>query len=196
MTETIQKFTITVTEPLETTQQNINTEARPAANNQPTQTYTPPEPTSTQPSGTAPAWLAYRSSYGFEIQYPPTWKIISEEGGGKAGYPGWVVSFGTGTFGNEGYDGELFVFAYDKQTTNVEQYIKDMGRQFSDRQEKRENITLNGIPAVKVVVTTPSVPTWDYEAVIVQQQNHFYVMHNGAVRQESFTDFYKSFELI
>jgi len=179
-----------------TRQQSTNSETQPIVNNQLTQTNAPPKTTSTQPSGAASVWQTYRSSYGFEIQYPPAWKIVSEAGDGKAGYPGWVVSFGTGTFGNQGYDGELFVFAYEKSSTNVEQYIKDMGKQFSDRQEKRGNITINGISAVKVVVTTPSVPTWDYEAVIIEQQNRFYVMHNGAVKRDSFTDFYKSFKLI
>lgn len=170
---------------LSTTQQNTDMGTQPAANNQPT-----------QPSGTASAWQTYRSSYDFEIQYPPAWKIVSEAGDGNAGYPGWVVSFGTGTFGNQGYDGELFVFSYDKSSTNVEQYIKDMGKQFSDRQEKRENITINGVSAVKVVVTTPSAPAWDYEAVIIELQNRFYVMHNGAVKRDSFTDFYKSFKFL
>ena len=194
--ETIQTFTITVTEPLVPTQQNTNTGAQPVVSNQPTQTYTPPKITTAQPGGTVSAWQTYRSSYGFEIQYPPAWKIVNEAGDGKAGYPGWVVSFGTGTFGNQGYDGELFVFAYDKSSTNIEQYIKDMGKQFTDRQEKRENITINGVPALKVVVTTHSISTWDYEAVIVEQQNRFYVMHNGAVKRDSFTDFYKSFKIV
>ncbi len=155
--------------------------------------------TPTQPTDVAMAWQTYRSSYGFEIQYPPVWKIVSELGSKKVSYPTTIllsVSFGTGTFGNEGYDGELFVSAYDKQSISVEQYIKDMGKQFSDRQEKRENLTLNGVPAVKVTVTTPSHPSWIYEAVIVEQQDRFYVMSNGAVKRDSFTDFYKSFKLI
>src|SRR3989344_3617503 len=79
---------------------NISTQQQTQAQGQTTDV--PTQTTPTQPSGTSSTWQTYRSSYGFQIQYPQGWKIVSETGDGKAGYPGWVVFFGTGTFGNEG----------------------------------------------------------------------------------------------
>lgn len=106
-----------------------------------------------------------------------------------------LVSFGTGTYGNEGYDGEWFVFAQDRSSASVEGLIKDMGKQFSDRQEIRENIIINRTPAVKVLVTTPSIPSWVYEAVIVEKGNRIYLVDNGAIKNDLFFEFYNSFKL-
>ena len=172
-----------------TTQQNTN------VGTQPTQTNTPPKTTPAQPAST---WQTYRSSYGFEIQYPQGWKIVNELDSKKVSYPTTIllsVSFGTGTYGNEGYDGEWFVFVRDKSSASVEGLIKDMGKQFSDRQEKRENITINGVSALKVIVTTPSTPSWVYEAVIVEKGNSIYFVHNGAIKNDLFDKFYSSFKL-
>jgi hypothetical protein len=132
-----------------------------------------------------------------QIKYPQDWKIVNEINAKNLNRPTAVllsVSFGNGTIGN-GYDGELFVSVYDKRTADTETPIKDTGKQFSDRQEKRENITINGISAVKVTVTTPSIPSWVYEVVKIEQDNYSYLISNGAIKTDLFDSFYGSFKL-
>lgn len=141
-------------------------------------------------------WQTYRSYYGFQIQYPPEWRVIYEQDfktrADQAQSPRIDVSFGTGTFGNEGYEGDFFIEVYDKTLVDVTQTIKDMGSQFSDRQEKREHIVVGGVPALKTVVTTAEVPNWVYEKVIIEQRDKVYVIHNGAMEHDLFDEFYNS----
>ncbi|MDP2704627.1 MAG: hypothetical protein Q8P01_05495 [bacterium] len=151
------------------------------------------------PAQSVPDWRVYESDYGFQIQYPQDWKVVNELDSKKVSYPTTIllsVAFGTGTYGYEGYDGEWFVFIYDKSSASVEGLIQDMGKQFSDRQEKRERITINGVSALKVVVTTPSIPSWVYEAVVVEQGNRIYYISNGAQQNDLFDEFYGSFRLV
>lgn len=139
------------------------------------------------------AWQSYRSLYyGIEVEYPPVWRVVSE---GSDNGSGLVVAFGTKAFGNQGYDGEFFVVSFSVESKSVDAYIESMGSQFDDRVEHRTDIVLNGEPAKYVVVTTSSVPSWSYEAVIVPNGNHYFVIHNGATPNPLFEQFYRSFRL-
>ncbi|MEI7720061.1 MAG: hypothetical protein WCI89_02545 [bacterium] len=140
-------------------------------------------------------WQTYRSTNGFEIQYPPNW-IEQEHGDGHSSF-GFVAAFGQKPFGPDGYDGELFVVGND--FTSTEQFIAQMGKQFGDRQEKRESISVNGLSALKVTVTTPSIPSWIFKAVIIKRldrPDEIYFIHNGAIQSNDFEKFYGSFKLI
>jgi hypothetical protein len=69
-----------------------------------------------------------------------------------------------------------------------------MGKQFSDRQEQKEKITIDGNNALKVRVTSPSNYGWVYKAVIVEKGDYIYFISNGAVQKDSFDKFYNSFK--
>ncbi|MBU1202683.1 hypothetical protein KKH39_01430 [Patescibacteria group bacterium] len=143
------------------------------------------------------SWQIYQGDYGFEIKYPQNWEIVNEVNAKDLNRPSAVllnVSFGDGTRGN-GYDGELFISVYDKKTADTETPIKNVGTQFSDRQEKRENITVNGVSAVKVTITTPSTPSWIYEVIVLENGNYSYLINNGAIKSDLFDKFYNSFKL-
>ncbi len=142
----------------------------------------------------------YQSNYRFEIQCPNDWEVFSEFDSKNATVNGVPVVF-RAAFGpkgpeGDGYDGVFFVFVYNKSFAITEKIVKGMGQQFNDRQEKREHITINGSSATRVVITTPSIPYWYLEEVIIDSQNYIYQIHNGAAKNDLFVKFYESFKLI
>ncbi len=136
----------------------------------------------------------YRSKlYGFAITYPKDFQVLNTRS------PLNDITFGREEIfkQGEGYDGEFFVFVFDQSETTVEKLVSDMGRQFGkDRAEKRENIMVSAVPALKVTVTTATVPDWDYESVFIERGGKIYWMHNGAMKNDSFEAFYNSFTFI
>ncbi|MDP2631385.1 MAG: hypothetical protein Q8P30_01295 [Candidatus Uhrbacteria bacterium] len=153
---------------------------------------------------TASASQTYTSDYGFEIQYPQDWRVILEIDSKTVDYPTDAVlkvSFGSEARGesSEGAsDGEWFVSVYngDMPSKSIAGLITGTGTQFSDRAEKTENITINGIPAIKAVITTPSNPSWVYEAVLIEQEDRVFFITNGAIENDSFDEFYNSFKRV
>ncbi|MDP3970589.1 MAG: hypothetical protein Q8P90_02720, partial [bacterium] len=51
-------------------------------------------------------------------------------------------------------------------------------------------------PAIKAVITTPSNPSWVYEAVLIEQEERVFFITNGAIENDSFDEFYNSFKRI
>lgn len=142
-------------------------------------------------------WNIYTNKdYGFNIKYPQGWKAATTFDVSTVNRPSalmYSVSFGNGTVGN-GYDGELFISVYNK-VADIETPIKEAGKQFSDRQEKKENISINGISAIKIIITSPTVSSWIYEAVVVKNGNYSYLLNNGAIKNDQFEKFYGSFRI-
>lgn len=136
------------------------------------------------------SWQTYRSDDGFSVRYPETWHVVSEFDATRVPLS---VSFGTGTYGARGYDGEWFVTVYDAAERDAEVVIDGMGDQFVDRQVSMERVTIDGTLARKVTVTTPTHPEWVYEAIVVEQGGYVYFVHNGAVPKDGFDAFYSSF---
>lgn len=143
-------------------------------------------------------WSLYKSDYGFEVKYPPDWKVVEEVDSKKVNFPTTFfldVSFGTKDPGNNGYDGDFFLFVYNKDVVNIETLIKEMGKQYNDRQEKRENVVINGVKGLKVSIISPTNLSWDYEAVFFEDEQKIFFLSNGAMPNSYFSDFYNSFTL-
>ncbi len=143
-------------------------------------------------------WPIYKSDYGIEVKYPLGWKVIQEVDSKKVNFPTAFllsVSFGTNNLGNSGYDGDFFLFVYNKSADNVEDLIKEMGDQYRDRQEERESMIINGIKGLRVSVTSPTNPRWNYEAVFFEDEQKIFFLSNGAIPNSQFSGFYDSFTL-
>lgn len=127
--------------------------------------------------------------YGFEIAWPSSWDVVSEDAD--------RIAFGQlRNFGGDGYDGEWFVFVFNTSEMSMDKFALEMGDQFADRNERREQININGLIATKITVTTQSDPSWIYEAVLIEQDAKLFVIGNGAVPNELFDDFYNTFRLL
>jgi hypothetical protein len=129
---------------------------------------------------------------------PPQWKIIKETylaSGESSGPMLFSAAFGTHVYGDEGYDGEFFVLVYNKSNFNIDDIPGLSGSQFDDKVVKKEDIKINGLLAEKITITTPSVPMWALEKVVIEKGNRVYVIHDGAIKSSLFNDFYKSFNL-
>ena len=75
--------------------------------------------------------------------------------------------------------------------------IGEIGDQFgSDRYETRENIVFNNISALKVIVTTSQFPDWYSVSIIFEHNGEVFRISNGAIKDDKFDLFYKSFKFL
>lgn len=148
-------------------------------------------------------WKTYQNAkYNFKVNIPVNMDALWEDSMKDHDSPpkeyGYQIHFGSREKNKaaEGYDGEWAILIYDKSQTNSEKLIAGMGAQFgATRKEKRENITVNGMPAIKAIVTTSEYPDWYYESVIIEKEGDIYQIGNGAIKNDLFEDFYKSFRI-
>lgn len=139
-------------------------------------------------------WSSYTNQGAlYEIKYPSGWR---------------VVPYNTG----EGYGpkeiGEDVLWAinfYEKSKYTLDQVAAEFGKQFSDRKQTKQNVTINGLSAAKYITTTPSAPDWYYETLVIERGSSYIVISNGAINSESlqkmkgvpagttFEKFYQSF---
>ena len=168
---------------------------------QPSLGQTTQSPTSDIPSPTTNPtsdWETYsNTSAGFSIKHPMGWR--------KAETANWV-GFGPQEIGEDVLWGVSF---YNKSEKTVAQIKDDIGKQFSDRKQTEEAITLEGLNATKVITTTNQFADWYSVTIIINNGNVLYTVSNGAqtdmVLNEmltkktgedyniSFEDFYTSF---
>jgi hypothetical protein len=143
------------------------------------------------PSTEAPAtvdisdWQVYGDdARGFQFGYPLGWRVEV--------FDSWV---GVGPAAMR-EDVQWGVRLFDSSDTTIEQVISDVGRQFgSDRTEARECVYLDGMAAIKVIVTTSQIEDWYSESIVFEYQGTILEIGNGAVRDERFEAFYTSFHL-
>lgn len=145
----------------------------------------------------------YRNEkYDFEIVMPENMYVFWEDSikdhsspPSEYGYQVHFASISRDEITN-GYDGEWMIAITDRSQVDVEKMIAAIGDQFGkSRDEKREYVTINGIPAVKVVVTTTEHPDWHSESVIIVSGDYVYDISNGANKNDLFDDFYESFKI-
>ena len=132
-----------------------------------------------------PDWQTHHDRQrGFQIQYPSGWRLETSDD--------WV-----GAGPEELREDVLWeVRLSDSSDTTIEQLIDDVGRQFgSDRIETRECIRTDGLTGLKATVTTSKIVDWYAELVIFEGAGLLFTISNGAVRDERFEPFYRSFHL-
>lgn len=133
-------------------------------------------------------WVNYTSTnYNLSFFYPKGWKIedtISDQVGEVSG-----ISL---TPPNMGEDVLWGMQIYKSSDTTVDKLIADIGKQFTDRKVEKEKISVNGLAATKVLVTTATIPEWYSETVIITKDKTIYSIGNGAVKDDKFQTFYKS----
>lgn len=162
-------------------------------------TATPQNNTKTDPMEkplTTASWNTYSSqNYGFSIEYPKTiakyqgqweYKEFPDTDGSV-----WV-GFRPGAMEEDYLWG---VSVYD-DISSVDEVIAEQGQQRYDRKEIRENIALNGNPALLVTVTTNQNPDLISKTVIVEKNGKVYAISNGAVELPEFDNFYNSFKIL
>jgi len=154
----------------------------------PTPTPTPiaivtPSPT---PDVTA-SWKTYtNTAVGFSVKYPSNWRLVGTETSTD------MIGFGPS---NVGQDIQWGINIYSGKT--ADQIIAEMGKQFgTDRKVQQEQITVNGLSATKVTVTTPSIPTWIFQQILITSGDKIIALSNGAIIDANFDNFYNSFKFI
>lgn len=130
-------------------------------------------------------WVTYTDTKtGFSIEYPPNWRKVEFQNGVGVGPPEiredvkWAVNY------------------YDKSESSKEKIISDVGSQFLDRKETRDNITINDLFALKVTITTNELQSWYEELIIIESESKIYSISNGAIKDSNFRSFYNSFRLL
>ncbi|OGC69133.1 hypothetical protein A2415_00230 [candidate division WWE3 bacterium RIFOXYC1_FULL_39_7] len=160
--------------------------------------------------------------YGFKINYPSGWNVATYDFSDKGGdalfdYSGklvttfeYWVSFDVSEFAED--PSVWGVNIYKRSINTLEAVQKESGAQFKDRMQDTERININGLDAIKVTTTAPSIESWKSVSVIVVDNEYIYKISNGAISDKEFQenykirtgrevnwkfeDFYSSFELI
>lgn len=139
-------------------------------------------------------WIVYTDNeVGFTIKYPKAWLIERAdlaEGRTFIGFGPLESRSGGTLWGIEVYERDV------DHVTDVELIINAIGKQFSDRNETRKNVTIGSLNALLVTVTTQKFEDWISKTVIIESPRAIYSISNGAIDDERFNNFYESFELL
>lgn len=100
---------------------------------------------------------------------------------------------------------------YDKSKKTVSEIKDKIGKQFSERKQTKKTIKVNNLVAEKVITTTSEFEDWYSVTIIIESENKFYAIGNGAQTDTAlnemiskrtgkefnlnFEDFYSSFSL-
>lgn len=145
-------------------------------------------------------WKNYTNrEQGFSVNYPN--KLTDDERTWVTNiYKSEGLEFGIGFTPYYPHDVAWSINIFNEESGKLETLIKDIGAQFSDRLEKRENITVNGKSAILVTVTTEKVNNWVSRTVFIVSNGKIYSISNGAISNNiyntAFDIHYKSFMLL
>lgn len=141
-------------------------------------------------------WKTYvNNKINFSIQYPNEIDSYTDNWvyeGYESPSADFSVGFGPLSSKSGGYIWSVNVYS----SKTLEQIINEMGQQFKDRKETRENILIDNQSAVLVTVTTNEVENWVHKEIYIKQGNKIYAIGNGAIDEPEFEQFYKSFKFI
>ena len=133
------------------------------------------------------SWKVLKSEdVPYSISYPSDWKTSAFTASSVMFAPPEMTM-----------DFQWGVKAYLKSEKTTQEIITEIGSQFEpNRNELQEDITLNGINAKLVTVTTSEYPDWYSQTIIIENDEIIYTIGNGAIKDENFEKFYTSFELL
>lgn len=137
---------------------------------------------------------------GFTIKYPTGWRTVESKNN---------VGFGPQEIGE---DVVWVIQFYNKSEKTITQLVDEIGKQFPDRKQTEEIISLDGLYATKVTTTTNKFANWYSVSIIIDSGNMLYAISNGAQTDKalnemianktgkssniSFDNFYASFKQI
>lgn len=126
------------------------------------------------------------SKAGYTIKYPSGWRKVDFENG---------IGVGPQEIREDILWGLWF---YDSSQKSKEEVISQIGKQFYEtgRFETRENIRFNNIQALKIIVTPSQYPDWYSESIIIEHDGKLFHIGNGAIKDDKFELFYKSFKFV
>jgi len=161
---------------------------KPVVSNGENKTSVTPAPTPAPTPDNTPEidtsdWLAYRNEeFGFQIKYPQGW-IYKEYDD--------TIYFGTPESKSGGYIWGISIY----QPSELEKIIMQTGNQFADRKETREKIKMDkNVSGILVTVTTNKHTDWISKKVYFEKNDQLFAIGNGAIDDNRFKAFYKSFE--
>lgn len=186
--------------------QTTDTQKSASSNNQSGVTdNTPSTPSSAKiETGETANWKTYTNNkYFFSVKYPKTdatgnypssintgeeWFANELEVSGILA----TVNFGPISSRQGGYIWGINVMSASNTTLDKE--IASQGDQWSDREESKQTVTINGNAATIVTVTTTSQPDWISKIVYIEKGGNIFEISNGAIQSTPFDLFYRSFQ--
>lgn len=156
-------------------------------------------------SNTPSDWRIYTNkSVGFSVKYPQT--FFSKEGFWADDNDKFAgVTFGPRELIHDSFWG---IFFYSKDQSSIEEIKKQIGSQFSDRVQTEENISINGINAIRVTTKSEN-SDWVEISIIFSDKNGNLYVTGGDLDERTndtllrltnqkynikFEDFYSSFK--
>jgi len=141
----------------------------------------------------------YQNSNWVAINDGEEWiAIITDEVKTSLPYYGNCASFKPEDFSESIWG----VCVYDKDTYNLEESIKIMGKQFEDRNETREDVSINGVSGILVTVSTQQYQTetygfldWISKRYYLFDDEKVYLLTDSTIHPE-FKKFVESFKLL
>ncbi|MBU1203434.1 hypothetical protein KKH39_05320 [Patescibacteria group bacterium] len=131
-------------------------------------------------------WQTYTNNqYNFSIEYPDDWTVADVDSIGPSLTVGFSPKDLTGDF-------QWGINIYNKNEKTVEELIADVGDQFLDRQESRQNIVIGGINAIKATITTDQYDNWNAEYIVFENGAYIFTISNGAIPDDNYEQFYNS----
>lgn len=174
-----------------TTPPSTTEQTKPVTQNQqqkqPTRSI-PAKPSAQKVKDERANWKTYTSTkIKISFQYPPDWQVSEDSHG---------IWFKSKKNQNvkvaEDIVADLGIMQYDpaevkrnakgslQSRSALEILIFSYGSQFVDRKETRRKITISGVEATRLTVTSPSIPGWQSDTVLIEYKGKIIEISNGA----------------
>jgi len=133
-------------------------------------------------------WQTYQNKqYGYQIKYPQGWTVAESDSSG-------IIGLRMPNKKLQGGDFEADVFI-TFETSGIQDIINGTGSQFSYRKVSKEDIIIGkNIPAVKLTVSTPSIPDWISHHLLVGAVSGVFDVNDGAQNTPEFWKIASTFE--